>query len=1127
MRVFLQHVSTYRYPRPAVLGVHTIRLKPAAHARARVESYGLTVGGGAHVVWQQDPAGNFVAHARFAEPTEVLEIAVEVAIDLQPVNPFDFVLHPSAEHLPVAYGALAGEVTPYLALDRAAFMRGPRFEALRDATTPSDDVRTIDWLVSLNRAVASSVRYVLREEAGVFTPEQTLAEGRGSCRDSAVLLVALLRSHGLAARFVSGYLVQLADEGMLPDEPKGLTRDVVDLHAWAEVFLPGAGWLGLDATSGLFAGEGHIPLSCTASPEHAAAIEGTSGVLAHDVAFHTRVTRLGHEVRPTAPFTDEAWKALCEAGARTDAALAAVGVALTVGGEPTFNSRLHPERPEWNGDALGPTKWSQGLAFARAIQRRLQPGGVMLLRQGKSYPGETLPRWALELIARTDGRPIWRDLPRDRASRSQLADVAHDAQPGVARGRDDAALLPRAENLIGAIARRLSLSGFVDRLFEDPRWAIEAESEIDREIDARHATLEDDEERRRLARWLDRGLAAPAGFVLPIARRADAWESERWKTRRDRLYLLAGDAPAGLRLPLRSLGGAASVVPDEPPIEPPDPRGPEAARRAEADEHTRLSRLVDRGHLPERARPARRDAPTIDARIRTALVVEPRGGALCVFLPPLPNVASALALIEAIDASRDDVDLEVLLEGYAPKGPELASFTLTPDPGVLEVNLPPVAGFEQHAELVQHVFDAALETGLHAEKYLLDGRQAGSGGGNHVTLGGARALESPFVRDPRLLASLVTFLQHHPSLSYLFTGLFVGPTSQAPRVDEARHDSLYELEIALSRAFASTGSGEPPWLTDLLFRDLLVDVTGNTHRAEICIDKLFDFRTPHGRQGVIELRAFEMPPHPRMMSAQTELVRTLVAALAKRPYQLPLVRWGASLHDRFLLPTFLWRDMEDVLAFLAREGLTLPTDVYRAFLELRCPVAGRIDAEDVTVELRNALEPWPVLGEEPAEGGTSRFVDSSVERIEVRAEGLVPERHVVLVNGHVLPMRSTGRAGEGAAGVRFRAWAPPRSLQSHLGVHHPLRIDVLDRWSSRSLGACAYHVFHPEGRAYGAQPLTRFEAIARRTQRFTIEAPLRLPVSPLPATTHDDTAWTLDLRRFDLDHPIPLPPDPF
>ncbi|HJX19386.1 MAG TPA: transglutaminase family protein, partial [Steroidobacteraceae bacterium] len=382
----------------------------------------------------------------------------------------------------------------------------------------------------------------------------------------------------------------------------------------------------------------------------------------------------------------------------------------------------------------------------------------------------------------------------------------------------------------------------------------------------------------------------------------------------------------------------------------------------------------------------------------------------------------------------------MLLEGYPPpRSPDLSGFSLAPDPGVLEVNLAPSSGFEEHARQVEAVFDAALHSGLHAEKYLLDGRQAGSGGGNHVTLGGPTALRSPFLRDPALLASFITFVQHHPSLSYLFSGLFVGPTSQAPRVDEARHDALYELEIALARAFSQPpGEEAPPWLSDGLFRHLLVDVTGNTHRAEICIDKLFDWRTPHGRQGLLELRAFEMPPHPRMMVAQTQLVRALVAALSQEPYRAPLVRWGQELHDRFLLPTWIWRDLEEVLEFLSSRGLPHPAEAYRAFLELRCPVAGQLQAGDVRLEVRNALEPWNVLGEEPAAGGTSRFVDSSLERVEVRCEGLVPDRHQILVNGYVLPLRPTGRTGEAAAGVRFRAWAPPHSLHPHLGIHHPL-----------------------------------------------------------------------------------------
>jgi uncharacterized protein (DUF2126 family)/transglutaminase-like putative cysteine protease len=1113
VRILLRHHSHYRYPRPAALGPHLIRLRPAPHTRARIETYSLNVTAPGRVRWQQDPAANYVARVTWGEEQAgalgavalesrlpELDVLVELAVDIRPVNPFDFTLDANAERVPLSYGPLLPELAAYLDRGDARFACG----ALADEFIGSlpREGPSVQLLVEMNRRVAKRVRYVIREEPGIWTPEETLHQGRGSCRDSAVLLIAALRSRGLAARFASGYLVQLTDEGMLPDQPKGVSRDVADLHAWAEVFLPGAGWVGLDATSGLLCGEGHIPLACTASPAQAAPIEGTSDVPAEKVEFETRIGRLGHEVRPTAPFTDETWDALQKAGAATDDKLRALGIELTCGGEPTFNSRLHGERPEWNSEALGTTKWEQGLALARELRERLVPGGVLLLRQGKQYPGESLPRWTLELIGRSDKKPIW---PKDAAS-----DWAFE------RGAGDAALLPQALRLCEAIASRLGVAGFVHEAYEDPWRFVQEEAALPLDVDPHSADLRDPEERRRLARVLDRGLQAPAGFVLPLA----GSRSERWEFRRGRLYLIVGDAPVGLRLPLVSLGpGPPPPPPPEEPFEPPDPRGPEAAEQARQKEEQRLARLVGEGKVqsaygtisparsPQRASPP---PPAPVTAVRTALCVEPRGGALHVFIPPVATPEEFLRIVAAVDESRGDVP--VLLEGYPPpRSKELTGFSVTPDPGVLEVNLPPTFGFQEHAALVDAVYGAALHTGLHAEKYLVDGRQAGSGGGNHLTLGGPTPLRSPFVRDPRLLASFITFAQHHPSLSYLFSGLFVGPTSQAPRLDEARHDALYEMEIALTRAFADEPA--PPWLSDALFRHLLVDVTGNTHRAEICIDKLFDWRTPHGRQGLIELRAFEMPPHPRMMEAQAQLVRALVAAFALEPYRAPLVRWGQELHDRFLLPTWLWRDFEDVLAFLAARGLPHPAEAYRAFLELRCPVAGQLQAGDVRVEVRNALEPWNVLGEEPAAGGTSRYVDSSVERIEVRCEGLVPGRHEVLVNGHLLPLRPTGRAGEAAAGVRFRAWAPPHSLHPHLGVHHPLRVDVLDRWSRRSLGACAYHVWHPEGRAFETPPLTRFEAAARRAQRFTEEGPLPFPVLPSPASPNPDTPWTLDLRR--------------
>jgi uncharacterized protein (DUF2126 family)/transglutaminase-like putative cysteine protease len=1069
----------YRYPAPAALGPHQIRLRPSNQARARIESYGLHVSGAPVLHWRQDPFGNHVAHVTFREGVrlEELELRVELAVDVHPVNPFDFYLEDECRSWPFRYPAdLQRELSPFLAASEGC---GPRFrDFLADLPGARD---TVEEVVDLNRRVHRALRYITREEPGIWTPEETLVQGRGSCRDFSMLLIAALRARGLAARFASGYLVQLTDEGMLPEEPKGMGRDVVDLHAWAEVFLPGAGWLGLDATSGLLCGEGHIPLACASDPGLARPVVGTSDLAAREVVFEMKIARLGHEPRTTAPFTDETWAALLEGGDRADAMLTAQGLRLTLGGEPTYTSREHPAAREWNGEALGETKWTQGVRLARELRRLRSPGAALLVRQGKQYPGEPLPRWAIDLVARRDGRPLWGSTPAPQpAARASLGD---------------------AQRLADDLARRLGVPGAVIPAYEDPWPALQVEAALPADREASGADPDDSADRRRLARLLARGLATPAGFVLPLGRNEATWRSTAWTFRRGRLYLLPGDSPIGLRLPLDSLPG----VPEEPPPPesvpgPPDPRRKEGTQRAE---------------------PGRSTGPAPAAGLRTALCVEPREGALRVFLPPLPAEADFVALVSVVDEARRALALEVELEGYPPApGTALERFSVTPDPGVLEVNLPPTEGTRDHARLLEDVFEAALRAGLTAEKYLLDGRLAGSGGGNHLTLGGATPITSPFVLRPDLLASLLTFVQHHPSMSYLFTGLFIGPSSQAPRADEARHDALYELEIALARAFDRERPA-PPWLGDLLFRHLLVDVTGNTHRAEVSIDKLWDWRTPSGRQGLVELRAFEMPPHPRMASAQMTLVRALIATFAQEPYRAPLVRWGTDLQDRFLLPTWLWRDFEDVLAHLARRGAPLPPDAYRAFLELRCPVAGRADLGGVTLEVRNALEPWHVLGEEPTSTGTSRFVDSSVERIEVRVEGLVDGRHQLLVNGWSLALRATGIRGEHVGGVRFRAWAPPHSLHAHLGVHHPIRIDVLDTWARRSLGACAYHVWHPEGAAFHEPPLTRFEAGARRAKRFTVEAPEPWPVVPRPAPAHPDMPYTLDLRRFPGDHPLP------
>jgi transglutaminase-like putative cysteine protease len=948
LRVLLQHVSSYRYPKPAVLGVHQIRLRPAAHARARVERYGLTVEAGppgnAYVVWQQDPAGNFVAHARFGEALERLEIAVELAIDIHPVNPFDFVVQPAAETLPFEYGAAAAELTPYRTLEGEAFVHGERFEALVRETAPREREPTVAWLVALNRTVAERVRYVLREEAGVFTPEQTLSEARGSCRDSAVLLVALLRAHGLAARFVSGYLVQLADEGMLPDEPKGVTRDVVDLHAWAEVFLPGAGWIGFDATSGLLTGEGHVPLACTASPRHAAPIDGTSGVLASDVSFTTRVTRLGHEVRPTAPFTEAEWEALVAAGARTDASLRAQGITLTIGGEPTFNSRLHPERPEWNGDALGPTKWSQGLALARAIQARIQPGGAMLLRQGKSYPGESLPRWALELIARRDAQPIWRTLSRERPARELAKDVAHDAQPGVARGRGDAALVPAARALTEEIARRLALSGFVAPVFEDPRWAIETEHELAREIDARHASLDDDEERRRLARLLDRGLAAPAGFVLRVF-----------------------------------------------------------------------------------------DAPALDAA--AGLHAESAARALC----------------------------------------------------------------------------------------STDG-QAGSGGPREITSRArrpelrTRALESPFVSRQPAAAREPDHLRAAPPVASRTSSAGSSSGRRRRRRASTRRDTTRSTSSrSRSRTRSRARQGQsPPWLADCSS-----DICSSTSRATRTAPRSASTSSSTGARPTAvragrapRVRDAAAPAHDERAGRARARDR---GVLAREPYARPLVRWG-HLAPRSLPPADLLVARLRGRARVPRaRGLPLPSEVYRAFLELRCPVAGRLEAGDVRSRCATRSSRGTCSARSRAAAGP-RATSTRRRAHRGAREGLVPERHRVLVNGSsslcARPALRRGRRGRALPRVGAARTASTRTsaFTTRCGI------DVVDRWARRSLGACAYHVWHPEGRAYDLPPLTRFEATARRAQRFTSEGPLAWPVVPAssPRCTKR-AAWTLDLRRFDLD----------
>ena len=1201
----LNHVTYYTYDRLVALGPQVVRLRPAPHCRSNVISYSLKVEPAGHFVnWQQDPFANYQARLVFPEKTREFKVTVDLVVEMAVYNPFDYFLEPSAMEFPFTYEAqLKEELAPYLVADPVT----PLVEAYLDKIDLTKR-STNTFLVDLNQLVSKDIKYLIRMEPGVQSPEETLELGSGSCRDSGWLLVQLLRHIGLAARFVSGYLIQLKSDVKALDGPSGTDVDFTDLHAWCEVYLPGAGWIGLDATSGLFAGEGHIPLACTPQPSGAAPIEG--GVDESEVTFNHRmgVTRIFESPRVTKPYTPGQWADVMKLGAAVDRELAAGDVRLTMGGEPTFVAVNDRDGAEWNTDALGPTKRGFATELVLKLRNEYGQGGFLHFGQGKWYPGEQLPRWALNIYWRTDKQPVWSNPALFTDERAPTHYTAEDAK-----------------RFTQLLATKLGVSDrHMESAYEDVWYYLWRERRLPINVDPFNSKLDDEMERARLRRVFEQKLDTVVGYVLPIkaadsprgnreksepAPAGPVWTTGPWFLRDERMYLMPGDSPMGLRLPLDSLpwvseadfpylieqdpaapraglpmhaelaarygpGTPANASARTSPPEPVRPPGGQTSTtspttsliatpyltgtgpQAEAVRKFQSTTGAAASQIATHAQSAQQTEPVDFARVptqnesahwvsRTALCVEVRDplrasgpkaefgsqgaktgsaskkpGVLYIFMPPLEKLDDYLDLLAAVEATAEELKLKLILEGYPPpRDPRLKLLQVTPDPGVIEVNIHPVNNWKELVKNTEFLYNAAFESRLSAEKFMTDGRHTGTGGGNHFVMGGATPADSPFLRKPELLASLLLYWHNHPSLSYLFSGMFVGPTSQAPRVDEARNDQLYELEIAIAQIYKNRelyGQSMPPWIVDRTLRNILIDATGNTHRSEFCIDKMYSPDSATGRLGLLELRAFEMPPHPHMSSVQQLLLRALVARFWKTPYQAPVTRWGTALHDRFLLPTFIKQDFDDVMAEMRGAGYAFDSSWFAPHYEFRFPVVGSIQSSSIVLTLRTALEPWHVMGEEGAPGGTARYVDSSLERIEVHVTGMNESRYVVTCNFAALPLQSTGTTGEYVAGVRYKAWNPPSSLHPTIGVHAPLTFDIVDTWMKRSIGGCQYFVAHPGGLSYDTLPVNSFEAESRRLSRFTAMGHTPGIMNVPPATIHvpgsREFPFTLDLR---------------
>jgi len=1048
-RIAISHNSHYYYDRFVTMGPHLIRLKPTPYGHSTLFAYSLKISPENHQIhWQQDPFGNSIARCSFKEPTNHLFVNVELLLEISPINPFNFFIDSAVMKMPFQYEPhLYESLKPYLKTEP---LSKAMMEWLQLFKNPPLSV--VDFLVFINQTHCQNIDYIPREEPGVQSVEETLHLKAGSCRDTAWLLIQTLRNLNFAARFTSGYLVQLKNE-----EPDSVPEDFVELHAWAEVYLPGAGWIGLDPTSGFLTAEYHIPLCATPEVKDAAPITGSTEFCETRAEYTFSVQRLKQDEPEEFPYTPHQWNAIQQVGNTVDKALQKLNVELTQGGEPTFLSKENFSNLEWQTGALGEEKLKKAWELSHQLQNRFCGKGIVQLTQGKWYPGENAPRWAIQIIWRKDKKTLWSSpelLSKTLKGSYTLKDAERFIQHFTSQlGLPNEAFYPVYEDEIS------------DLWIEQHSFA-----SLQRSFQELH----------------------PVGFILPLVWNfsEEHWNSPRWNLNAEKLFLLAGTTAIGYRLPLSQL------------------------KKLPNTEKPERSLFEELPPLPDmNAQQPLASISSIEySWQRTALCVSIHEGSLHVFLPPLSYAEHFLMLLNLLEKTAESLQYSIVLEGYpAPTDPRLQVFSITPDPGVVEINMHPAHHVEELENTLKTIYQEADLLQLTPSKYLIDGKPIGTGGGHHIVLGASHPHKSPFLKYPHLLKSFILFFQNHPSLSYLFSGLFVGPTSQAPRIDEAREDSLYELNIALEK-IPSTLTESHYWMVDRLLRNLLVDLTGNTHRAEICIDKLYSPHQHQGRLGLVEFRAFEMPSHWKMAYLEHILLRALAAAFLKKPYSSELIPWGHQLHDRFMLPYYLQQDFKTVLSFLNDANFHFSKEWFYPFIEARFPLIGETQIEGMDIQLHYALDLWNVLGEQSDGTQTSRPVDASTERLQIKVDHFDPQKYCITCNQYRIPLQKTHHPAEYIAGIRFKARQLPLCLHPTLKPLHELVFDIIHIKDQRSVGGFRYLVQSEGGRQYLLAPIHDKDAESRRKEHFTVHGHSQGILNPLEPKLHLEYPCTLDLR---------------